>query len=75
MKVCIFPNDPINAYYEKGEIKKRYYNPNNIFDSVHIISLIEKDIEESKIQEIVGNAKLKIHSVGKINIKNRKSNL
>jgi len=72
MKICIFPNDPINAYFEKGEIKRRYYNPNNIFDSVHIISLIEKDIKESKIQEIVGNAKLKIHSVGKINIKNRK---
>ena len=33
----------------------------------------DKDIEESKVQKIVGNAKLVIHSVGKINIKNRKN--
>ena len=73
MKICIFPNDPILAYYKKGEIKERYYNPNNFFDEIHIISLIEKDVEESKIQNIVGEAKLKIHSVGKWNLKNRKS--
>lgn len=71
MKLCIFPNDPIIAYYNKGEIKKRYYNPCNIFDEIHIISFIEKDIDEMKVQELVGTAKLKIHSVGKINLKNR----
>jgi len=69
-KLCVFPNDPIIAYYKKGEIKTRYYNPTNFFDEVHIISLIEKDINESKVQNLSGNAKLKIHSVGKINIKN-----
>ena len=75
MKLCIFPNDPMIAYYNKGEIKERYYNPNNFFDEIHIISLIDKDVEESKVQITVGNAKLKIHSVGKINIKNRNKNL
>ena len=34
-----------------------------------------KDIEESKVKVTVGTAKLKIHSVGKINIKNRNNNL
>ena len=29
MKLCVFPNDPLQAYYDKGEIKERYYNPNN----------------------------------------------
>ncbi len=72
MKICIFPNDPIIAYYEKGEIKERYFNPKNIFDEVHIISFSDKEVEESKVQKIVGNAKLVIHTVGKINIKNRK---
>jgi glycosyltransferase involved in cell wall biosynthesis len=75
MKICIFPNDPIKAYYEKGEIKERYFNPENIFDEVHIISFSDKDIEESKVQKIVGNAKLVIHAVGKINIKNRKKEI
>ena len=71
MKACIFTNDPIIEYYKKGEIKERYFNPKNIFEEVHIISPIEKDIEESKVQTIVGNAKLKIHNVGKFNIKKR----
>lgn len=75
MKLCVFPNDPLQAYYEKGEIKERYYNPNNIFDEVHFITLIEKDIDPSKVQSIVGTAKIVIHSVGKINIKNRKKYL
>jgi glycosyltransferase involved in cell wall biosynthesis len=69
-KLCVFPNDPIISYYKKGEIKTRYYNPANFFDEVHIISLIEKDINESEVQNISGNAKLEIHSIGKINIKN-----
>ena len=75
MKVCIFPNDPIIRYYEKGEIKERYFNPKNIFDEVHIISFIDNDVEESKVQQIAGNAKLIIHAVGKINVKNRKKEI
>jgi glycosyltransferase involved in cell wall biosynthesis len=72
MKLCIFPNDPLQAYFDKGEIKERYYNPQNFFDEIHFITLIEKDIDASKIQTIAGKAKIIIHSVGKINIKNRK---
>ena len=75
MKLCVFPNDPIRAYYEKGEIKENYFNPENIFDEVHIISFTDKDIEEFKVQKIVGNAKLVIHAIGKINIKNRKKEI
>ncbi|MEX1053795.1 MAG: glycosyltransferase family 4 protein [Nitrosopumilaceae archaeon] len=75
MRLCVFPNDPIIAYYKKGEIKDRYYNPNNFFDEVHVISFIETDVDESKVQSIVGNAKLKIHSVGNINLKNRKKSV
>ena len=52
MKACIFPNDPIIAYLEKGEIKERYFNPNNIFDEIHIISFIDKDVEVEKVQKI-----------------------
>lgn len=69
-KLCVFPNDPIKAYYEKGEIKTRYFNPMNFFDEIHIISFTEKDIEEEKVHDIAGTAQLKIYSVGKINLKN-----
>jgi glycosyltransferase involved in cell wall biosynthesis len=75
MKLCIFPNDPIMAYYEKGEIKKQYYNPENFFDEIHIISFIEKDVDAAKVKILVGNSILKIHSVGKINLKNRNKHI
>ena len=74
-KLCVFPNDPIINYYEKGEIKERYFNPENLFDEIHIISFTDIDVEESKIQKIAGNAKLIIHTVGKINIKNRRKEI
>ena len=63
-KLVVFPNDPIVAYYKKGEIKARYFNPGNYFDEVHIISLCDREVEEEKVQELVGEAKLKIHPVG-----------
>ena len=72
MRLCIFPNDPLQAYFDKGEIKERYYNPENIFDEIHFITLTDNDIDIDKIQTIGGTAKIFIHSVGKINIKNRK---
>ena len=75
MKLCIFPNDPIIAYYEQGEIKKQYFNPENFFDEVHIISFIDKDVDVEKVKIIGGNSKLKIHSVGKINLKNRNKHI
>ena len=75
MKLCVFANDPLQAYFEKGEIKKRYFNPENFFDEIHFISFIEKDIEIAKIQKIGGTARVIIHSVGKISIRKRKKSL
>ena len=75
MKLCIFPNDPIISYFEKGEIKERYYNPENLFDEVHIVSFIEKDVDVSKVKTLVGDSILKIHSVGKINLKNKNKHI
>ena len=73
MKLCVFPNDSLKSYYEKGEVKERYFNPNNIFDEIHVISLVEKEIEEDKVQKLAGNALLKIHKVGKADLSNYKS--
>ena len=63
-KLVVFPNDPILAYYKKGEIKARYFNPSNYFDEVHIVSLRDEEVAEEKVKEIVGKAKLKIYPVG-----------
>ena len=64
-RLVVFPNDPIYKYYEKGEIKPRYYNPGNLFDEVHFISLCDKDIEPEKVQVLVGDAELHIHATGR----------
>ena len=72
LKLCIFPNDPIISYYNKGEIKPRYFNPKNFFDEIHIISFINNDIDESKVQFLVGDASLKIHSLGGLDTFNLK---
>jgi glycosyltransferase involved in cell wall biosynthesis len=73
MKICVFPNDPLKTYFEKGEIKPRYFNPKNIFDEVHVISLFNEEIEEEKVKTVAGNAVLKIHTVGKVNMLNKNS--
>ncbi len=75
ISLCVFPTDPIQAYFDKGEIKLRYFNPNNLFDEIHVISIFDTDIEPSKVKEIAGNAKLFIHPIGKINLKNYKKKL
>ncbi len=71
MKICVFPNDPLKTYYEKGEIKERYFNPKNIFDEVHIISLFDEEINEEKVKTVAGNASFKIHVVGKVTLINK----
>ena len=73
MKICIFPNDPLLSYYQKGEIKDRYFNPKNFFEEVHVISLFDEEVEEEKVISLAGNAKLKIHRIGKVNLANYKS--
>lgn len=70
MKLCIFPNDPILSYYTKGEIKSRYFNPENFFNEIHIISFIENDIDPDLVKKIAGDAILIIHSLGKLNTMN-----
>jgi len=75
MKLCVFPNDSIQSYHEKGEIKTRYFNPNNFFSDVHIISPSESEVEENKVQDIVGEASFKIHPIGHLTLLNYRTKL
>lgn len=72
-KLCVFPNDPLSSYLKKGEIKSRYFNPKNLFDEVHIISLFDSDEKEENVQIVAGSAILKIHVIGKTNLMNLKT--
>jgi len=64
LKLCVFPGDSMRTFYEKGELKPRYYNPGNVFDEVHFITFTKKEIEPNKIKIVVGNAKPFIHNLG-----------
>ena len=72
-KFCVFPNDSLKSYYEKGEIKERYFNPKNWFDEVHVVSLFDEEIDDSKVEKLAGKGKLIIHKLGKANLSNLKS--
>jgi len=73
MKLCVFPNDPLSAYYKKGELKPRYFNPKDMFDEIHVISLFDSDESEENVKELAGNATLKIHVIGKTSLLNVKA--
>jgi glycosyltransferase involved in cell wall biosynthesis len=73
MKLCVFPNDPLESYLKKGEIKSRYFNPKNLFDEIHVISLFESDTLPENVKELAGKANLEIHVIGKTNLLNVKS--
>lgn len=68
MKALIFPNDPLIAYLEKGELKNRYFNPNNIFDEIHFITFSDKECNVTDIQKTIGTAKGYIHRLNKLSI-------
>lgn len=64
-RLVVLPADPLYKYYEKGEIKARYWNPCGLFDEVHILSLAPRDIAAEKVQTLVGEARLHIHAIGR----------
>lgn len=69
MHAIIFPNDPIKAYVDKGEIIKRYFNPKNIFSEISIISLDDSDVNPESASLLFGSTNTKIFPIGKISLK------
>jgi len=64
-KLLVIPNDPLSRYVEKGEVKERYFNPENFFDEIHVISLCEVDDSPEAAGVMSGNAAVYIHPVGR----------
>tara|TARA_A100001388_G_scaffold277366_1_gene268204 strand:+ start:512 stop:1675 length:1164 start_codon:yes stop_codon:yes gene_type:complete len=55
--------DKLSELIEKGEITKRYYNPGDLFENVHLILTNSDTPNLEVIQKTVGSAKLYIHNV------------
>lgn len=60
----------MDAFVRKGEIKKRYYNPENLFDEVHFFTFTNQDVDPKKIRGTVGTAKAFIHALGPLGLHN-----
>jgi len=67
-RLCVFPNDPLEAYLKKGEIKTRYFNPCEMFDEVHVVTLADRDITPDAVQEVAGTARLFVHPMGAVSL-------
>jgi len=65
LKIAIFPNDPLENYLKKGEIRKDYWNPKGIFREIHVFDNSMHKLQEDDVknfQFMAGNAKLHIHN-------------
>jgi glycosyltransferase involved in cell wall biosynthesis len=67
LRLLAFPSDPVSAYLRKGEIKERYFNPGDMFDQVHLVTLARQDASPKEVQALAGRAELFIHPLGRVN--------
>ena len=68
LRLAVISPDPLKAYVAKGEVKPRYYNPENVFDEVHFISFCDEDDAGEEVQYMVGQARFSVHPVGALSL-------
>ena len=65
LKIAVFPGDDIESYVKKGEIKRNYFNPNDMFSEVYIFNFSEKkELDKKLVQYMCGKAKYRIIFLG-----------
>lgn len=61
--LMIILSERLSSIISKGEVTDRYYNPNNIFDEVHLILLNKDNPDLDYVQKMVGNATVFIYNI------------
>lgn len=61
------PADPLAYYVEKGEIKPRYYNPNDRFTDVHVLDPSSATSCPGEAAAMFGDARVTVHPLGPVN--------
>ena len=61
----VIPNDPLYRYAAKGEVKERYFNPENFWDEIHVLSLCDRDEALDSARRMAGRAAVEIHAIGR----------
>ncbi len=62
-RLLIVYRNGLETIVRKGEIVPRYFNPGEVFDEVHIVSLNDERPSPRELQETVGGAKLVLHNL------------
>ena len=61
MNLLIIVNERISDWVDKGEITDNYFNPDNYFDNITILSLVNNEnVSNKTLKTICGKAKFKI---------------
>ena len=61
----VFADGSLRMACEKGEVKERYWNPGEMFDEVHVVTLADDDIEPERVQAVAGRGRLRIYPIGR----------
>lgn len=61
--LLVIIEDSLTDIVEKGEVTPRYYNPSNLFETVHILLINDDRPPLSAVREMVGDAELHIHNL------------
>ncbi len=61
----VFPNDPLYRYQAKGEVKPRYFNPEDFFDRVAVVTLADADDSAEAARVMCGRAEFSLHPLGR----------
>ncbi|MFH1737692.1 MAG: glycosyltransferase, partial [bacterium] len=55
--------DRLSDLVQKGEITRRYYNPGDYFDEVHILMTNDDTVSVEAVQTMTGRAKIRLHNL------------
>lgn len=69
LKLMVIVVDVLSHIIKKGEFTRRYYNPGNLFDEVHILMTNNDRPDISALQPTVGTAKLYLHNIPEPSLK------
>jgi glycosyltransferase involved in cell wall biosynthesis len=62
-KLLVIIPDQLSQIIAKGEITLNYYNPGNLFDEVHVLMTNNDVPNKTKLQKMVGIAKLHLYNL------------
>lgn len=62
--LVVFPDAPLLTTLKKGEVKAGYYNPDNLFDRVLVVSPADEVVPADRIRAMVGKAELSFYASG-----------